>query len=104
GYGMIETTAIRASKDTQEESIHYGIASMLSPNIDAKIVDPDYGLALPPNHRGYLWLRGLTIMKGYFNNPEATSSVMDGSCWLRTGDLCYIDIEGYVFLVDTAEI
>ncbi|KAH9307325.1 hypothetical protein KI387_035236, partial [Taxus chinensis] len=100
GYGLTETTAIGASTDTQEESRHYGTAGMLSPNTDAKIVDPDSGLALPPNHRGELWLRGPTIMKGYFSNPEATSSAMDQSGWLRTGDLCYIDTEGYVFVVD----
>ncbi|XP_057820944.2 probable CoA ligase CCL5 [Cryptomeria japonica] len=100
GYGLTETTAIGASTDTQEESRHYGTAGMLSPNTDAKIVDPDSGLALPPNQRGELWLRGPTIMKGYFSNPEATTSAMDENGWLRTGDLCYIDNEGYVFVVD----
>ncbi|XP_057820940.2 probable CoA ligase CCL5 [Cryptomeria japonica] len=100
GYGLTETTAVGASTDTQEESRHYGTAGMLSPNTDAKIVDPDSGLALPPNQRGELWLRGPTIMKGYFSNPEATTSALDENGWLRTGDFCYIDNEGYVFVVD----
>ena len=64
GYGLTETTAIGSSTDSQEESGHYGTAGMLSPNIEAKIVDPDSGLALPPNRRGELLLRGPTIMKG----------------------------------------
>ncbi|XP_057820937.2 probable CoA ligase CCL5 isoform X1 [Cryptomeria japonica] len=100
GYGLTETTAIGATTDTQEESRHYGTAGMLCPNTGAKIVDPDSGLALPPNQRGELWLRGPTIMKGYFSNPEATTSALDENGWLRTGDLCYIDNEGYVFVVD----
>ncbi|XP_057820939.2 probable CoA ligase CCL5 [Cryptomeria japonica] len=100
GYGLTETTAIGASTDSQDESRHYGTAGMLAPSTDAKIVDPDSGLALPPNQMGELWLRGPTIMKGYFSNPEATTSALDENGWLRTGDLCYIDNEGYVFVVD----
>ncbi|KAJ7966942.1 4-coumarate-CoA ligase [Quillaja saponaria] len=41
-----------------------------------------------------------TIMKGYFNNEDATKSTLDGEGWLKTGDLCYIDDDGFVFVVD----
>lgn len=42
----------------------------------------------------------LHSIAGYFSNPEATTSALDENGWLRTGDLCYIDNEGYVFVVD----
>ena len=40
------------------------------------------------------------FLKGYFKNEEATASTIDLEVWLKTGDLCYIDCEGFVFVVD----
>ena len=37
---------------------------------------------------------------GYFSNAEATASTLDSDGWLRTGDLCYIDEDGFIFVVD----
>ncbi|XP_016466127.1 putative CoA ligase CCL5 [Nicotiana tabacum] len=100
GYGLTESTGIGASTDSLEESRRYGTAGMLSPSMSAKIVDPESGKALPVNKTGELWLRGPTIMKGYFSNEEATASTLDSEGWLRTGDLCYIDEDGFIFVVD----
>eukprot|EP00253_Pinus_taeda_P020574 PITA_20574 len=100
GYGLTETTAVAAYLDGEEESRHYRSVGLLAPNTEAKIIDPDSGTPLPPNNRGELWLRGPIVMKGYLNNPEATTSALDVDGWLRTGDLCYIDDDGYIFVVD----
>lgn len=40
------------------------------------------------------------IVAGYFSNEEATASTLDSEGWLRTGDLCYIDEDGFIFVVD----
>ncbi|CAN1781950.1 Peroxisomal OPC-8:0-CoA ligase 1 [Linum perenne] len=40
------------------------------------------------------------MLAGYFSNAEATSSTLDSEGWLRTGDLCYIDEDGFIFVVD----
>ncbi|GFP86960.1 4-coumarate--coa ligase-like 5 [Phtheirospermum japonicum] len=100
GYGLTESTGIGASTDSLEESRRYGTAGMLSPSMEAKIVDPESGEALTVNRTGELWLRGPSIMKGYFSNEEATTSTLDSKGWLRTGDLCYIDDDGFIFVVD----
>ncbi|KAF3656804.1 4-coumarate--CoA ligase-like 4 [Capsicum annuum] len=100
GYGLTESSGIGASTDSLEESRRYGTAGMLSPSMEAKIVDPESGEAFPVNKTGELWLRGPSIMKGYFSNEEATASTLDSDGWLRTGDLCYIDEDGFIFVVD----
>ncbi|KAG0472692.1 hypothetical protein HPP92_014131 [Vanilla planifolia] len=100
GYGLTESTGIGASTDSHEESQRYGTAGLLSPNTEAKIVDPETGEPLPVNRTGELWLRGPYVMKGYYKNPEATRSTLDSKGWLKTGDLCYIDDDGYLFVVD----
>lgn len=64
GYGLTESTGIGASTDTVEESRRYGTAGLLSANMEAKIVDPEAGIALPVNWTGELWLKGPTVMKG----------------------------------------
>lgn len=100
GYGLTESTGIGASTDSVEESRRYGTAGMLSPNTQARIVDPETGESLPVNRTGELWLRGPYVMKGYFSNAEATSSTLVSEGWLRTGDLCYMDDDGFLFVVD----
>ncbi|RVW50931.1 4-coumarate--CoA ligase-like 5 [Vitis vinifera] len=100
GYALTESTTVGASTHTLEESRRHGTAGLLSPSMEAKIVDPESGKALSVNRAGELWLRGPTIMKGYFRNPEATASALDSNAWLRTGDLCYIDDDGFLFVVD----
>ncbi|OAY84540.1 4-coumarate--CoA ligase-like 4, partial [Ananas comosus] len=81
-----------------EPEVRHG--GLLSPNTEARIVDPDTGKPLPVNRTGELWIRGPYVMKGYFKNEEATRSTLDSEGWLRTGDLCYIDEDGYLFVVD----
>ncbi|KAK4490224.1 hypothetical protein RD792_000883 [Penstemon davidsonii] len=100
GYGLTESTGIGASTDSAEESRRYGTAGLLSPSMEAKIVDPESGEALSFNRTSELWLKGPSIMKGYFFNEEATASTLDSDGWLRTGDLCYIDEDGFIFVVD----
>ncbi|OAY76274.1 4-coumarate--CoA ligase-like 4 [Ananas comosus] len=105
GSRYCRVTGSRRARDRRvhrlaEESRRYGTAGLLSPNTEARIVDPDTGKPLPVNRTGELWIRGPYVMKGYFKNEEATRSTLDSEGWLRTGDLCYIDEDGYLFVVD----
>ncbi|MCF7547622.1 class I adenylate-forming enzyme family protein [Pseudonocardia sp. WMMC193] len=68
------------------------------PNTEARVVTAE-GADVAPGEVGELVLRGETIMKGYWNRPEATAeTVRDG--WLHTGDLGRLDADGYITLVD----
>ncbi|KAH6794686.1 AMP-dependent synthetase and ligase family protein [Perilla frutescens var. hirtella] len=100
GYGLTESTGGATRTMGPEEAKRYGSAGRLSENMEAKIVDPKSGEALPPGHRGELWLRGHSIMKGYVGDDAATVAALDSEGWLKTGDLCYFDEDGFLFIVD----
>ncbi|KAE8670336.1 4-coumarate--CoA ligase-like 9 [Hibiscus syriacus] len=100
GYGLTETGGGAARAEGPEEAARYGTVGRLSENTEAKIVDPVTGEALPPGQRGELWLRGPTVMKGYVGNEKATAETVDSDGWLKTGDICYFDSEGFLYIVD----
>ncbi|KAF5179198.1 4-coumarate--CoA ligase-like, partial [Thalictrum thalictroides] len=100
GYGMTETTGSVTRMLGPEETKRHGTVGRLSENMEAKIVDPITGEALPPGQRGELWLRGPIVMKGYVGDDEATAATLDSEGWLKTGDLCYFDTDGFLYIVD----
>ena len=97
GFGMTEGTAAFAIAPPEEP--RRGSAGRLLPSTQARIVDPGGG-DLGPGRTGELWLRGPQVMRGYRNHPEATAATLGPGGWLRTGDLCYFDADGYLFVVD----
>ncbi len=65
------------------------------PGVEVKIVDPVTGDTVPVGTVGEYCTRGYHVMNGYFDNPQATASVIDADGWLHTGDLCAMDERGY---------
>jgi acyl-CoA synthetase (AMP-forming)/AMP-acid ligase II len=98
GFGMTEGAATFAI--TPLDAPRRGSAGRLLGGTQARIVDPDSGGDLGPGRTGELWLRGPQVMRGYRNQPEATAWTVGPDGWLRTGDLCYLDADGYLFVVD----
>ncbi|HEY2251197.1 MAG TPA: AMP-binding protein, partial [Planctomycetaceae bacterium] len=69
---------------------------------EARIVHPD-GSNASAGEPGEIALRGPSIMRGYYKNPEGTAAVLAPDGWLRTGDLAYVDDDGYFFIVGRAK-
>ncbi|KAM0042610.1 putative AMP-dependent synthetase/ligase, AMP-binding, AMP-binding enzyme domain, ANL [Helianthus debilis subsp. tardiflorus] len=101
GYGLTESCGAASYFVTAEEAKARSAASgALLPSFCAKVVDPVTKMAMGPYGEGELWLKGPAVMKGYLGNEVATSETIDSDGWLRTGDLCYFDEDGYLFIVD----
>jgi 4-coumarate--CoA ligase len=97
GYGLTETSPTTHANPIR--GIKVGSIGLPLSNTRDKIVDPETCEELPPHEIGELWLHGPQVMKGYYNNPDATRrTLVDG--WLRSGDLAWKDEEGYVYIVD----
>lgn len=99
-YGLTESTGGVFRTVGPFESKRLGASGRLLYNCQAKILDPQTGIGLPPFKPGELWIRGPLIMRGYVNDELATSTTLTTEGWLRTGDLCYFDDEGFLFYVD----
>ncbi|TXG49412.1 hypothetical protein EZV62_025287 [Acer yangbiense] len=101
GYGLTETCGAATFILTNEEAkAHARSCGRLVPSFSAKVVDVETGTALPPYKEGELWLKSPAVMKGYLGNEEATAATFDKDGWLKTGDLCYFDEDGFVHIVD----
>lgn len=83
GYGMTECAPVISTNLSWDSKA--GSVGKLMPNCEAKTVDEE------------LWVRGSSVMKGYYNMPEETAEALEGG-WLKTGDLGYVDEDGFVFL------
>jgi fatty-acyl-CoA synthase len=112
GYGMSETTASTTCTDPggpfeklRTTNGHYKDVGVVGdPDTDARLavyraVDPATGRDMAPGEVGQLICRGPGITSGYYRKPDETAAAFDADGWFHTGDLGWIDAEGYLGLV-----
>ena len=83
GYGMTECAPVISTNLSWDNK--KGSVGKLLPNCEAKTVDEE------------LWVRGSSVMQGYYHMPEETAATLEDG-WLKTGDLGYVDEDGFIFL------
>lgn len=83
GYGMTECSPVISTN--YGDFMKDGSVGRLMPNCEAKVVDEE------------LWVKGSSVMQGYYNMPKETEETLEDG-WLKTGDLGYVDEDGFIFL------
>ncbi|MDY6084457.1 MAG: AMP-binding protein [Dialister sp.] len=97
GYGLTEASPVISVLPTAKPK--YLTSGPALPGVEAYI---DTGNSGPyvPGTVGELMARGANVMKGYWKKPEETKKVITDEGWLHTGDLAYMDDDGYIYIVD----
>lgn len=91
GYGMTECGPLISYAPWDEQRA--GSCGRAVSRMEVRVDSPD-----PANVPGVLWVKGANVMKGYFNNNDATTSVFDKDGWMNTGDIVTIDSDGYIYI------
>ena len=95
-YGMTETSpGITVTPRDCAITLRSQTVGVVMPELEVKIVDPASGKEVPVGERGELCCRGYNVMKGYYNNPEATRAAIDADGFMHTGDEASVDADGY---------
>jgi acyl-CoA synthetase (AMP-forming)/AMP-acid ligase II len=98
GFGMTEASGVVFYIRPGRERA--GSSGELLPGTQARVVDPATLADMPRGNPGEIWFRGPQAFLGYHNQPEATAATITSDGWVRTGDIGYIDADGYVYLTN----
>lgn len=101
GYGLSETMA--ASHVNPPQRMKQQCLGVPYLNVDSRIVDPTSLKEMPPGETGEIWINGPQVFQGYWNDPQKTDEAfaeLDGKRFFRSGDLGYMDEEGFFFFTD----
>ena len=96
-WGLTEVSCVGTTSPYQKTRV--GSCGKGMDNAEIKVIDEE-GNALPPGQQGELCVRGTCVTRGYLNKPEATAVVFDEEGWFHSGDIAYMDDDGYAYIVD----
>jgi len=96
-WGLTEVSCVGTTAPYTETRI--GSCGRGMDDAEIKVVD-DEGNTLPPGKQGELCVKGTCVTNGYLNKPEATREAFDPEGWFHSGDIAYMDEDGYAYIVD----
>ena len=96
-FGMTETNAPCFTNPLDPARRKLGSPGAAFGN-EAKVIDTKTGADLPPGAAGELMIRGANVMKAYYKDPEATAKTFTADGWMHTGDIGYLDVDGFAFI------
>lgn len=101
GYGMTESCSCITAHPPEKQSYEYAQrGGMIVANTEVKIIHTETGKEVGPEEEGEILARGPQIVMGYLNNEKATRETFDEDGWLHTGDVGYMDREGFIVITD----
>ncbi len=100
GYGLTETAPMVTFLTPEFGMEKIGSAGRPPLFSEVKLVAPDGTDITEPDVKGEVCTKGPNIMKGYWNRPEATAEAIDANGWFHTGDVGYLDADGFLFIAD----
>lgn len=94
-YGLTEASpVITQTRQHDDIRVRTETVGRALPHLEVKVIDLGTGKELPRGQQGEVCVRGYSVMKGYYNNPEATAQTIDEEGWLHSGDLGVMDEAG----------
>jgi len=105
-YGMTETSGTVVDLMPEDHEPDGPRADLLRsvgralPWVELRVIDPNTLDDAPTGSVGEIWIRSEMVMKGYWQQPQATRDAIAEGGWLRTGDAAYLDAQGYIYLFD----
>jgi acyl transferase domain-containing protein/acyl-CoA synthetase (AMP-forming)/AMP-acid ligase II/surfactin synthase thioesterase subunit len=100
-WGLTETAGFATYLPAELTVANAGSAGKAVPFTEIRLTDPTTGVVITePDARGQVCVRGATVTPGYWRNREATEAAIDTNGWFHSGDIGYLDSDGWLFIVD----
>ena len=99
GYGLTESCSGDTLMEAGREIEKIGSTGRAMPHVELRVCDAE-GRPLPAGEAGEICLRGPKVTSGYWRDPEKTAASFYPDGWFRTGDVGYLDADGFLFLTD----
>ena len=99
-WGLTETAPFATHLPTEYTTTKLGSAGIPMPHTEVRVIDPATNTVVAPGVAGEVVVRGPNVTPGYWDNPTATAAAFDTDGWFHSGDIGYLDTDGFLFIVD----
>lgn len=99
-WGLTETAPFATHLPIEHTLTKVGSAGIAMPHTEVRVVDFESNETLPAGVAGEIVVRGPNVTPGYWEDPEATAAAFDEDGWFHSGDVGYLDADGFLFIVD----